>query len=269
MRPSSKLVALLVSLVCAGAVQAGGKLSLANVRSTYGVNGPVRDDAKYLPGDRIDLSFDITNITVDPKSGLAKWKMVMEVFDDKKPKSIFSKETPNEMVVVLGGRRLPAYCFVSMGLDQPPGKYTLRVTVIDEANKATTKHDHPFVVGEKAFGIVGLMAQPIGLTSQTSGARFDVVGMKRDGKNSFDLKVSMRIYDEKNQPTLQQPLASEFPKDLPSMVEPEKLNTLPVAFPIELTRPGRFRVELEATDNLAKTTKKLSYTLNVLDSAGK
>jgi hypothetical protein len=270
MRPSSKLVALLLSLVCAGAAQAGGKLSLVNVRPTYGINGPTRPDNKYVPGDRVDLTFDIDNITIDPKTGLAKWSMIMDVIDQKKGKSVFSKTNDDrDMLAVLGGHRLPAACYLSMALDQPPGKYTLRVTVTDLANKAKASHDFPFVVQEKAFAIVGLLAQSVGLTSQTSGARFEVVGMKRDGKNLFDLAVSMRVFDDKGKPTLQQPLTSEYPKDLPSGVDADKLNVLPVAFPIELNRPGVFRVELEATDRLAKVTKTLSYTLKVIDSGGK
>jgi hypothetical protein len=272
MRLSSKPLALLLSLLCAGAAQAGGKLGLANVRPTYGINGPTRPDNKYLPGDRLDLSFDITNITVDRKSGQAKWEMAMDVIDDAKGKSVFNrKNPPNEMLVALGGNRLPAYCYVSMGLDQPAGKYTLRVTVTDLANKATTSTDYKFVVGEKAFGIVGLMAQPAGFPGTPSGVRFEVVGMQRNSKMEFDLKVSLRVYDDKGKPTLVEPIASEFPKDLPEGVDPKKLNVVPVAFPIELTRPGRFRIELEATDRLAKTnkTKTLSYTLNVIDVSGK
>jgi hypothetical protein len=270
MRPSSKFVALLLSLVCSGVAQAGGKLSLVNVRATYGVHGPARTDNKYLPGDKIDLSFDINNITIDPKSGQAKWEIVMDVYDDKKPKPIFSSKTPNEMVAALGGNRLPAFCFVTMLLDSAPGKYTLRVSVTDLANKAKATHDHKFIVTDKGFGIVKVMAQSVGFSGQSSGVSFEVVGMKRDDKNLFDVHVSMRVFDDKGRPTIQNPLSGDFPKDLPEKVDPKTLNLLPVLFPIELTRPGRFRVEIEATDRLAKNKKSsVSYTINVLDAAGK
>jgi hypothetical protein len=271
MRPSSKFVALLLSLVCGGAAEAGGKLNLVNVRATYGVHGPVRADNKYLPGDKIDLSFDIDNITIDPKTGQAKWEIVMDVFDDKKPKPIFSSKNPNEMVAALGGHRLPAFCFVTMALDSSPGKYTLRVSVTDLANKAKATHDHKFTVTEKGFGIVKVMAQSVGFIGQSSGVSFEVVGMQRDKKELFDVQVSMRVFDATTgKPTLKDPLSGEFPKDLPEKVEPKTLNALPVLFPIELTRPGRFRVEIEAVDRLAKNRKsKVSYTINVVDAGGK
>jgi hypothetical protein len=269
MRPSWKILAVVLSLVGAEAAQAGGKLRLVNVRPTYGVNGPVRPDNKYLPGDKIDLSFDIDNVTIDPKTGQAKWEILMEVFDEKKPKSIFSSKNPNEMVAALGGRRLPAFCYVSMGLDSSPGKYSLRVTVTDQVNKATATVDHKFVVLDKGFGIVSVTAEPVGFPGRTSGVRFEVVGMKRDSKEMFDVKVAMRIFDEQGKPTLQDPLGGEFPKDLPEKVDPTKLNVLPVIFPIELTRSGRFRVELEALDGKSKKKSTVSYSLNVMDISGK
>jgi hypothetical protein len=271
MRPLSKLVALLLSLVCAGAAEAGGKLSLVNVRATYGIQGPVRTDNKYLPGDKVDLSFDIDNITVDPKTGQAKWEIVMDVLDPKK-KSIFNAKTPSEMVVALGGRRLPAFSYVTMTLDSAPGNYTMRVTVTDKANKATATYDHKFVVLEKGFGMVKVAAQSMGFTGQPwpSGVSFEIIGMQRDKKELFDVHVSMRIFDDKGKPTLQDPLTGEFPKDLPMDVNPKTLNILPVVFPIELTRPGRFRVEIEATDRLAKNKKSsVSYNITVVEAGGK
>ena len=41
----------------------------------------------------------------DPKTGQADWEIVMEVFDSKKPKSLFSAKNANKMVAALGGRQ--------------------------------------------------------------------------------------------------------------------------------------------------------------------
>src|SRR5262245_9133919 len=116
-------VALPLALLAAQDVRAGG-LKLSNVRSTYGFFGTSRPDAKYIPGDVIFLHFDIENLKTDPKTGAARWLMVMEVFDGKKAKPVFSKTVPNEMIPMLGGSRVPAFATIEMGTEQPPGSYT-------------------------------------------------------------------------------------------------------------------------------------------------
>src|SRR5437879_5297685 len=92
---------------------------------------------------------------------------------------------------------------------QAGGKHrwvNVRVTVTDQVNKATATVDHKFVVLDKGFGIVSVTAEPVGFPGRTSGVRFEVVGMKRDSKEMFDVKVAMRIFDEQGKPTLQDPL---------------------------------------------------------------
>jgi hypothetical protein len=269
MRLSRKIVALLLPLVCAGAAQAGGSLNLSNERSTFGFLGAIRQDNKYLPGDTLFLFFDIENITIDPKTGKATYKMLMDVFDKKKGKSVFSKETTNEIQAVLGGKRLPALSFLEMGLDQPAGEYTLKLTVTDTANKASKSLDYKFVIVEKGFGLVRLNTPSVGFPGQSFGVSFGIAGMQRDSKGSFDLKVSMRVFDDKGVETLKEPLVGLLPKDLPEGVDPTKVNLVPVVFPIELTRPGRFRVELEAVDNLSKKKSSLGYSMTVLEAVGK
>ena len=64
--------------------------------------------------------------------------MSMEV-TDKAGKDVYKPEKPaeREEVLPLGGTRLPARAFVILKPDQEPGTYTCKVTVTDNASKAT------------------------------------------------------------------------------------------------------------------------------------
>src|SRR5882762_915762 len=99
-----------------------GELKLTNVRNTYGELGGTRPDTKFLPGDVIFVGFDIENITVGA-DGSCKYTMGMEVVD-KKGKPVLKQEpAKKEDYLPLGGNKLPARAFVTLGLDMDPGEY--------------------------------------------------------------------------------------------------------------------------------------------------
>ena len=82
--------------------------------------------------------------------------------------------------------RLPAFCYVTMALDSAPGKYTLRVTATDQANKAKATVDHKFVVTDKGFGIVKVMA--------TKAPKDSTIYFRAEGKDAraaLDALVSL------------------------------------------------------------------------------
>src|SRR5437879_4706834 len=95
-----------------------GKLALTNVRSTQGIMGPVRSDAKLLPGDSLFLAFDIEGIQADA-SGKAQYSVGMAVANSQ-GKVQFKQEPRNlEAINALGGTRLPAHAHIDIGIDQP------------------------------------------------------------------------------------------------------------------------------------------------------
>src|SRR5262245_42235012 len=136
----------------------GGGLNLINPRVTYGELGSPRPDNKLLPGDIFFLSFDIEGIKVNDE-GRVKYGMAMEVTDSA-GKSIFAqKPVERDDFLPLGGTKLPARAFVSIGVDQAPGKYTCKVTVTDMAEKGkevTKTLTQEFEVTARGFGIVQL-----------------------------------------------------------------------------------------------------------------
>src|SRR5947209_13288743 len=118
-------LAVLLALVPASAPA----LEFKNVRPSYGPLGATRHDTKCLPGDILFISYEISGLKLDDKVKKAVYVTLLEVFDasNKNPdgtaKTIFKKETPNEVIPQLGGNTIPGDLHVIMGRNQTAGKY--------------------------------------------------------------------------------------------------------------------------------------------------
>jgi hypothetical protein len=261
---SSAVLLAALSLVVGDAEQ----LAITHVRSTHGVRGVARAENKLLPGDSLVLTFDIEGITIDPE-GKVLYSMATEVTDSKGKVHFKLKPRDQEAIAALGGSHLPAFAQVDVGLDQPPGNYTVKVTVEDRAAKRTAQFTQDFEVLPPAFGIVRLTtssdAQGIASTSifgsgEGLWVNYLLVGFKRDeGTSQAKANVELRVLDDKGKPTLAKPFAGEVGRDAPA-----KSGFLPVQFLVSLNRPGKFTVELKATDQLGNKTAELSFPLTVL-----
>lgn len=253
----------------------GAALALSNPRVTYGELGSARPDNKLLPGDIFFLSFDIENIKVS-EDGRVKYGMAMEV-TDKDGKSIF-KQQPVERddFLPLGGTKLPARAYVSVGHDQAPGTYTCKVTVTDMADKAkpvSKSLEQKFEVLPKGFGIVQLYtaadakgevpAPLVGVAGQAMFVHFAIIGFDRDEKTKQpSLTIEMVVYDQSRQPTLAKPTAKHIPDEADGKVD-EKVPGIPMRFLVPMNREGGFLIELKATDNITKKSTKVYLPLRV------
>src|SRR5262245_9412830 len=132
-----------------------GELSLTNVRATYGAPGVARPDNKLLPGDHVYVSFDIEGITV-ADDGKVLYSMATEVLDGNGKSIIRVEPRDLEVTNALGGRSVPAFTQLDVGLDAKPGKYTLKTTVTDRASKRSQTLAREFEVLPKQFGLVRL-----------------------------------------------------------------------------------------------------------------
>lgn len=279
--------------------QAGG-LTLSNPRITYGELGSTRPDSKLLPGDIFFLSFDIDGIKVN-EAGRVKYGMAMEV-TDATGKSIF-KQMPVERddFLPLGGTKLPARAFVSVGIDQPAGTYTCKVTVTDMSDKdkpVAKTLEQKFEVLQRGFGIVQLYtaadakgeipAPLVGVAGQALFVHFAVIGFDRGSKakgpaakskpddksatpdaNSKqpDITIEMVVYGQDSQPTLSKPTVKQIPDEADGKVD-EKVVGVPMRFLVPLNREGGFLIRLKATDNISKKTAIVDLPLRVFP-AGK
>jgi hypothetical protein len=268
-------MALLAALALSPAQ--AGEMKLGNPRITYGELGSNRPDNKLQPGDIFFLSFDIEGIKVN-EAGRVKYGMAMEVTDSG-GKSIF-KQMPVERddFLPLGGTRLPARAFVSVGVDQPPGMYTCKVTVSDMADKdkAVTKSlEQKFEVMARGFGIVQLYtssdsegkipAPLVGVAGQAMFVHFALVDFERDKNPKSiqpNLTIEMIVYDKDRQPTLAKPTVKQIPDEADGKVD-EKVVGVPMRFLVPLNREGGFLIELKATDNISKKSTKVYLPLRV------
>ncbi len=259
-----------------------GSIKLTNVRTTYGELGPVRSDAKFLPGDLFFLAFDIEGITLSPE-GKVSYSMAMEVLNragtrvfpppDPKEPNAPVKPFDREEHLPLGGNRLPARAFLLLDLNQQPGAYTCRVTVTDRTSKATTEVKHAFEVLPKGFGIVSLFTTsdgdgriptpPAGHTGQTMYIHAALVGYTRDKDNKTDVFVEFRILDENGKPTLPRAITPPVPKEI------DRDAPVSMIFPVPFNRPGKFIAEIVATDNKnnGRKTPPLRLPILIVESA--
>jgi hypothetical protein len=186
-------------------------------------------------------------------------------------KAQFTQEPIEQRAIMsLGGSRVPAFAHTTIGADTPPGKYSFEVTVSDPASKREKTLTREFQVEPKRFGIVrvGLTDYPNGqapmpflaVPGQAMIVNFGVVGFERDSKSKQpSILTEMRVLDDKGKPTLPKPLTGEA-KDVP-----EKWQGIPMQFVLSLNRPGRFRVQLKATDQVSKKTVDQSFDVIVIE----
>ncbi|MCI0685303.1 MAG: hypothetical protein L0Y71_24660 [Gemmataceae bacterium] len=256
------IVALLAAPAAAPAVE------LKNFRVCYAPLpfGATRVDAKCLPGDFLFVTYDIEALKFDDKTGKASFVTVLELFDAQ-AKEIFKKETPSEVVAHLGGSRMPGDLHVQMGRAQKPGKYRIRLTVLDRLAKSSDSEVYSFELLPPTFGIAGIVAPAIGFPGQHHSTEFALVDLTLDGKKQPDVEVTMRVFDDAGK-EVAKPIVSILPRDLPVGADLEKENFVPMRYPIYLNRSGRFTIDIHAKDKAGNKEARLKYPLNVLDFSG-
>jgi hypothetical protein len=263
------VVALVVLAVWTADARA---VDLKNVRASYGPFGYPRPNYKVLPGDVLQLNFDVTNLNVDPKTGAVEYAVTQELFDPKGKQLIPDKEKTwkKGVVVGLGGSTVPEATYIVVGVDREPGKYKIVVTVEEKSSKLKTTINQELEVLPPDFGFIHVLAPAIGLVGQDYVAELSLVGWQRDAKKFPKLTLTTRIIDDATgKPTNNVPNISNIPADLPASVDLAKEQFVRMASPIFLNRAGTFTVEFEAKDEIGKKTVKMNYKLTVLPPGGK
>ena len=259
-------VALIAALTL---TPAQGGLTLSGARVTMGELGAPRANLKFLPGDIFFVSFDIDGIKVDD-GGKVKYSMGMEVFNKEKKSIFIQQPQEREDFLPLGGTKLPARAFITIGLDQAPGIYNCKVTVTDVAAKASKIIDQEFEVLPKSFGLVQVYtsadgkgeipAPPLGVAGQSVFVHFAVVGFTRDPKGKQpDIDVEMAVMTKEGKPALAKPATITINNGVTA-----EESGIPLRFLLPMNRAGDFTVELKATDKITKATSKVLLPIKVL-----
>lgn len=272
-------LAVLAGLTTQPARQPAGELKLTNVRTTVGELGPAREVGKILPGDVLFVAYDIEGITIDGE-GLARYTMAMEVTNAAGarilPPPNEPKAEPRELTefVPLRGNKMPARAFVTVGLDQPAGTYTCKLTVTDTKSKATGSLTQKFEVAKREFGVVAvytthdqrgeLSAPTSGQVGQTIYVQFSIASFDRDPKTKQpDVEVICQLLDDKNTPLLTTPRKHMQDAKSPQQVK-DADGAFALQFPVFMNRPGKFTVEITATDRVTKKTASYKLPVTVL-----
>jgi hypothetical protein len=260
---------LAAALAFAPAQPAG--LALTNVRFTFGELGSTRVDGRYLPGDVMFLAYDIENLTMNA-NGVVSYTMAMEVLDGTN-KAIFKQDPAAKTdFVPLGGKKLPAKAFITIGFDQPAGTYACRITVTDAGSKASQVLERKFEVLKRDYGIVAVYtsadeqgaipAPTTGIVGQQLFVQFAVAGFGRDAQKKPNLQIEMITLDERGQPNPQNPRVETFAE----LID-EKQQGVHFRFPLPLTRAGKYTVRLKATDKTTNKTTQFDLPLAVVPPA--
>ncbi len=261
----------------AGTPAQPAELKLSNVRMTIGELGPPREGNKLLPGDVLFIAYDIDGITIDGE-GHAVYTMAMEVSDGA-GKLIF-KQDPRELTdfVPLRGNKMPARAYITIGLDQPPGVYNCKISVSDPKTKAAGTLNVKFEVLKKEFGVVAvftsydsdgkLSAPTSGQVGQTVFVQFSVASFDRDKAKQPNVRVEFQVFDDKGAPLLVDAEKKPTPrkhiqdgKALPPVKEED--GAFALQFPLFMNRPGKFVVEIFATDEVSKKTSRYRLPITV------
>jgi hypothetical protein len=212
------------------------------------------------------VTYDIENLSL--KNGKALFKMGMEFLNAKGKAEFTADPEDRESTLSLGSNRMPGFASAEVGTETAPGEYTLKVVVTDRTSNKSETLTRKFEVLPKAFGLVRLHmtsslapvpAPPLAVVGQSIFVNCAAVHFQRDKDSKQpNVVVELNILDDKGTATLPQPQKVEFNKDIP-----EKQVGLPVNMLVELNRPGKFTVEVQATDKLANKTTKVSLPLTV------
>ena len=252
-----------------------GTLELKNVRVTYGTLGQERKDAKeVLAGDVFHVAFDIEGLQISD-DGRVLYRMGMELTKAGKKDPEFKQEPRDlEAVNTLGGTRVPAFARTTVGLDTVPGDYTLKVTITDRASKQKQELTRSFRVVPPRLGIVqlslysyndgqgtALPAPPLGVPGQAILLHFAVVGFALDkDKMQPNVVTEVSVLDEAGKPVLAKPFSGTTTE-----VGAQFKKILPMDFPVQLNRSGKFKLQLKVTDKLANKTAEQTLDLTVVE----
>jgi hypothetical protein len=244
------------------------KLKITNARATTGILGNERKSDKYLPGDIYFLAFDIEGLTVS-EEGKIGYSIGLELKDSTG--AAVYKQRPQNMEAVnsLGGTSLPAFAKVEIGLKTPAGLTTLTIEVTDLKSKQSVTLVRKFTVLKKGFGIVRLglsydydltlPAPPLFVPGQQLIVTFFVAGFERDKEKNPNLVLKMTVKDDKGQATLKKPPVGEVKS------APANNLMLPLQFRLDLNRPGKYKIVLEAEDKNGKKKATESVEITVVE----
>jgi len=256
-----------VGLTCLLAMlpEQSGKISIENPVLLHGFPGLPRTSNKFAHGDSFCLAFDIKGLAADAE-GKVIYSLLTEVMVNGRLE--FKHESKDiEAIDSLGGNVLSAFTQLNIGVDQPDGKYTVKVTATEKKTKAVATVVQEFILTKADLGIVRIRTTadrdekvPISAFSigESAWLNMSIIGFARDKAKQPNLKITMVIVDSNGKPTVQKPPVAEISKD----VAPD-LDLLPLQFFVSMNRAGKFTIKLKVVDQVSGKNASLDLPLEV------
>jgi hypothetical protein len=256
-------VCVVAGLLCAQSDQPNtGKL-----RTTYGPLGAVRSNNDFLPGDDIYLCFEIDDAKADT-DGKVRYSIGMEALDSKG--NVLFKQAPHESTAAppAPGKSLQACAMLEIGLDQPPGDYNVKVSFKDLVGGASKVFsgqcrvlpvDLGFVRVKPTLDPNGSTPAPALSTEKSNWLNMAVIGFARDRTTGQpQLDIELQVTDDQGRPLFANPSVAKIRQDVP-----EKVRAIPMQFELVVHRPGKYTIELKASDGLTGKRAALSFPVVV------
>jgi hypothetical protein len=226
-----------------------------------------------LPGDVVCLLFNVEGLQIKD-DGRVSYSMGLEVSKKGQEKPVLKRE-PQDMEATnsLGKGTFPSLAIWPIPRDSDaPGEYTLKLSIKDRLSGKAAKPailTKKFEVVPSKLGFVqvhlttpqGDPTPPVGVAGQKIQMFYNLVGFDIDKKEKqASVSIQVRILDSDGKPTLAKPYKGDLKADARSA--PGMMVMVP--FPIELNRPGKFKIELKAACNVSGKKTEQTLDLNVL-----
>jgi len=250
-----------------------GTPEFKNVRFTYGLLGQARKDTRFLPGDAVCLAFDVDSMKVR-EDGRVRYSMEMEVTKKEKgqPTAVLTRKPQDlETMNTLGGGTFPSFAAWPIPRDaESPGEYTVKVIVTDRTTKKAATLSRKFTVQSTRLGFVQVFLSslrgdpipPVAVPGQRIMLHHRLVGFDFDKKKQTNVTLSIRLLDADGKPTLAKPYKGDIKTD--AKTAPGEMVLTP--YLMDLNRPGKYKVELKAIDNVNGKSTTETLDLTVLDT---
>src|SRR5262249_192368 len=242
-------------------------LNISNARLTFGGSlGTTRANDRLLPGDMLQIAFDIENLKADD-SGLVQFLLGLEVTDSA-GKSIYSAPPElQETFLALGGTKLQSNAWTAIPMGTTPGKCQSKVTVIDQATKTKKELVKSFEVTQPEFGIVAVTASsdkpgqlqcPFGgAVGQAIWLNFNVVHFGRDPQTREpDVLVEVSLLEHGK-------LVNQKPVSNSIKLLPKATSFIGNSIQLPLTREGEFVIQIKSECKVTKKTSTIKIPLTV------
>jgi hypothetical protein len=247
--------------------QAGPEIT--DPRVTYGhLGAPRPKGAGIRPGDIAHVSFTIKNLKADA-GGKVAYSIAIVITDDKGKVLYEQKPVKAYAQHFFGGGSVPAAAQIAVPPNSKPGPVHWKITVTDRTTDMSTELKGSGKVLPPEFGLVrvGTYADieehvpmpPVGVVGSNLFLGFGVIGFGRDKEKQPDIKVSLRILDDKGQPTFAKALTGRVHQDLGADV-----HIVPLQFALTLDRVGRYTLELSAACDVCGKTSTVSIPVRIL-----